>query len=150
MPPSGRGTDAEDSARSPASPASRVGAGSDTAGNATHRRIIAAGLSPAVPGTLTMGALKALRILQPVHARFSIQSPVLAVGSSRRSCTGWFTRLFAVAAKRLQSGCPDTPTCSNMLIGLVAVIAVVTALGLLRRVAQKQAVQNGQSQCHPS
>ena len=74
-------------------------------------RIIAAGLSPAVPGTLTMGALKSPRILQPVHARFSILSPVLAVGSSRRSCTGRFTRLFAVAAKRLQSGCPDTPTC---------------------------------------
>jgi len=38
-------------------------------------RVIAAGLSPAVPGTLTMGALKSPWVLQPVFAGFSILSP---------------------------------------------------------------------------
>ena len=38
-------------------------------------RVIAAGLSPDVPGTLTMGALKSPWVLQPVFAGFSILSP---------------------------------------------------------------------------
>jgi hydrogenase-4 component B len=38
-------------------------------------RVIAAGLSPAVPGSLTMGALKSPWVLQPVFAGFSIVSP---------------------------------------------------------------------------
>jgi hydrogenase-4 component B len=38
-------------------------------------RVIAAGLSPAVPGVLTMGALKSPWVLQPVFASFSILSP---------------------------------------------------------------------------
>ncbi len=38
-------------------------------------RVIAAGLSPVVPGSLTMGALKSPWILQPVFAGFSILSP---------------------------------------------------------------------------
>jgi hydrogenase-4 component B len=38
-------------------------------------RVIAAGLSPVVPSSLTMGALKSPWILQPVFARFSILSP---------------------------------------------------------------------------
>jgi hypothetical protein len=38
-------------------------------------RVIAAGLSPAVPSSLTMGALKSPWILQPVFAGFSILSP---------------------------------------------------------------------------
>jgi hypothetical protein len=37
--------------------------------------VIAAGLSPAVPGALTMGALKSPWVLQPVFAGFSILSP---------------------------------------------------------------------------
>ncbi len=38
-------------------------------------RVISAGLSPAVPGNLTMGALKSPWVLQPVFAGFSILSP---------------------------------------------------------------------------
>jgi len=38
-------------------------------------RVIAAGLSPAVPASLTMGALKSPWILQPVFDGFSILSP---------------------------------------------------------------------------
>jgi len=38
-------------------------------------RVIAAGLSPVVPGGLTMGALKSPFVLQPVFAGFSILSP---------------------------------------------------------------------------
>jgi hydrogenase-4 component B len=38
-------------------------------------RVIAAGLSPVVPSSLTMGALKSPWILQPVFAGFSILSP---------------------------------------------------------------------------
>lgn len=38
-------------------------------------RVIAAGLSPVVPATLTMGALKSPWVLQPVFAGFSILSP---------------------------------------------------------------------------
>jgi hydrogenase-4 component B len=38
-------------------------------------RVIAAGLSPAVPSALTMGALKSPWVLQPVFAGFSILSP---------------------------------------------------------------------------
>jgi hydrogenase-4 component B len=38
-------------------------------------RVIAAGLSPVVPGGLTMGALKSPWVLQPVFAGFSILSP---------------------------------------------------------------------------
>ena len=38
-------------------------------------RVIAAGLSPAVPASLTMGALKSPWVLQPVFAGFSILSP---------------------------------------------------------------------------
>jgi len=38
-------------------------------------RVIAAGLSPVVPGQVTMGALKSPWILQPVFAGFSILSP---------------------------------------------------------------------------
>jgi len=38
-------------------------------------RVIAAGLSPAVPASLTMGALKSPWIVQPVFAGFSILSP---------------------------------------------------------------------------
>jgi len=38
-------------------------------------RVIAAGLSPAVPGALTLGALKSPWVLQPVFAKFSILSP---------------------------------------------------------------------------
>jgi len=38
-------------------------------------RVIAAGLSPVVPGGLTMGALKSPWVLQPVFASFSILSP---------------------------------------------------------------------------
>jgi formate hydrogenlyase subunit 3/multisubunit Na+/H+ antiporter MnhD subunit len=38
-------------------------------------RVIAAGLSPVVPGGLTMGALKSPWVLQPVYAGFSILSP---------------------------------------------------------------------------
>ena len=38
-------------------------------------RVIAAGLSPAVPGALTLGALKSPWVLQPVFAGFSILSP---------------------------------------------------------------------------
>jgi hypothetical protein len=38
-------------------------------------RVIAAGLSPAVPSGLTMGALKSPWVLQPVFAGFSILSP---------------------------------------------------------------------------
>jgi len=38
-------------------------------------RVIAAGLSPVVPGALTMGALKSPWVLQPVYAGFSILSP---------------------------------------------------------------------------
>ena len=38
-------------------------------------RVIAAGLSPAVPSSLTMGALKSPWILQPVFEGFSILSP---------------------------------------------------------------------------
>jgi hydrogenase-4 component B len=38
-------------------------------------RVIAAGLSPVVPGGLTMGALKSPWVLQPVFAKFSILSP---------------------------------------------------------------------------
>jgi len=38
-------------------------------------RVIAAGLSPAVPGTITMEALKSPWVLQPVFAGFSILSP---------------------------------------------------------------------------
>jgi len=38
-------------------------------------RVIAAGLSPAVPGALTVGALKSPWVLQPVFAGFSILSP---------------------------------------------------------------------------
>ena len=38
-------------------------------------RVIAAGLSPVVPGSLTLGALKSPWVLQPVFAGFSILSP---------------------------------------------------------------------------
>jgi hydrogenase-4 component B len=38
-------------------------------------RVIAAGLSPAVPGNATLGALKSPWVLQPVFAGFSILSP---------------------------------------------------------------------------
>ena len=38
-------------------------------------RVIAAGVSPVVPGALTMGALKSPWVLQPVFAGFSILSP---------------------------------------------------------------------------
>jgi len=38
-------------------------------------RVIAAGLSPVVPGALTLGALKSPWVLQPVFAGFSILSP---------------------------------------------------------------------------
>jgi hydrogenase-4 component B len=38
-------------------------------------RVIAAGLSPAVPAALTMGALRSPWVLQPVFAGFSILSP---------------------------------------------------------------------------
>jgi hydrogenase-4 component B len=38
-------------------------------------RVIAAGLSPVVPGSVTMGALKSPWVLQPVFAGFSILSP---------------------------------------------------------------------------
>jgi hypothetical protein len=38
-------------------------------------RVIAAGLSPVVPGGLTLGALKSPWVLQPVFASFSILSP---------------------------------------------------------------------------
>jgi hydrogenase-4 component B len=38
-------------------------------------RVIAAGLSPVVPGSVTMGALKSPWVLQPVYAGFSILSP---------------------------------------------------------------------------
>jgi hydrogenase-4 component B len=38
-------------------------------------RVIAAGLSPVVPGSLTQGALKSPWVLQPVFAGFSILSP---------------------------------------------------------------------------
>lgn len=38
-------------------------------------RVISAGLSPAVPGGITMGALKSPWVLQPVFAGFSILSP---------------------------------------------------------------------------
>jgi hypothetical protein len=38
-------------------------------------RVIAAGLSPAVPGGLVMGALKSPWVLQPVFAGFSVLSP---------------------------------------------------------------------------
>jgi hydrogenase-4 component B len=38
-------------------------------------RVIAAGLSPAVPASLTLGALKSPWVLQPVFAGFSILSP---------------------------------------------------------------------------
>jgi hydrogenase-4 component B len=38
-------------------------------------RVISAGLSPAVPGSLVMGALKSPWVLQPVFAGFSILSP---------------------------------------------------------------------------
>jgi formate hydrogenlyase subunit 3/multisubunit Na+/H+ antiporter MnhD subunit len=38
-------------------------------------RVIAAGLSPVVPGRLTLGALKSPWVLQPVFAGFSILSP---------------------------------------------------------------------------
>ena len=38
-------------------------------------RVIAAGLSPVVPGGLTLGALKSPWVLQPVFAGFSILSP---------------------------------------------------------------------------
>lgn len=38
-------------------------------------RVIAAGLSPVVPGALTMGALKSPWVLQPVFPEFSILSP---------------------------------------------------------------------------
>jgi formate hydrogenlyase subunit 3/multisubunit Na+/H+ antiporter MnhD subunit len=38
-------------------------------------RVIAAGLSPVVPGSLVMGALKSPWVLQPVFAGFSILSP---------------------------------------------------------------------------
>jgi len=38
-------------------------------------RVIAAGLSPAVPGSLTTGALKSPWVLQPVFDGFSILSP---------------------------------------------------------------------------
>jgi len=38
-------------------------------------RVVAAGLSPVVPGSLTLGALKSPWILQPVFAGFSILSP---------------------------------------------------------------------------
>src|SRR6266700_3058117 len=38
-------------------------------------RVVAAGLSPVVPGGLTMGALKSPWVLQPVFAGFSILSP---------------------------------------------------------------------------
>jgi formate hydrogenlyase subunit 3/multisubunit Na+/H+ antiporter MnhD subunit len=38
-------------------------------------RVIAAGLSPVVPGGITMGALKSPWVLQPVFAGFSILSP---------------------------------------------------------------------------
>jgi formate hydrogenlyase subunit 3/multisubunit Na+/H+ antiporter MnhD subunit len=38
-------------------------------------RVIASGLSPVVPGALTMGALKSPWVLQPVFAGFSILSP---------------------------------------------------------------------------
>jgi hydrogenase-4 component B len=38
-------------------------------------RVIAAGLSPAVPGSATLGALKSPWVLQPVFAGFSILSP---------------------------------------------------------------------------
>jgi hydrogenase-4 component B len=38
-------------------------------------RVVAAGLSPVVPGGLTMGALKSPWVVQPVYAGFSILSP---------------------------------------------------------------------------
>ncbi len=38
-------------------------------------RVIAAGLSPVVPGAVTLGALKSPWVLQPVFAGFSILSP---------------------------------------------------------------------------
>jgi hydrogenase-4 component B len=38
-------------------------------------RVIAAGLSPVVPGSVTLGALKSPWVLQPVFAGFSILSP---------------------------------------------------------------------------
>jgi hydrogenase-4 component B len=38
-------------------------------------RVVAAGLSPVVPGSLTLGALKSPWVLQPVFAGFSILSP---------------------------------------------------------------------------
>ena len=38
-------------------------------------RVIAAGLSPVVPGSVTLGALKSAWVLQPVFAGFSILSP---------------------------------------------------------------------------
>ena len=49
-------------------------------------RVIAAGLSPAVPAGLTIGALKSPWVLQPVFHGFSILSPYLAVDRDPGRC----------------------------------------------------------------
>jgi len=86
-------------------------------------RVIAAGLSPAVPASLTMGALKSPWILQPVFDGFSILSPswlwlvitvaLIAValafsrGGSQGKCTGTWATL-----------CTDTASAPNPVSGI--------------------------------
>jgi hypothetical protein len=117
--------------------------GCDATGDADHRR----GAVACRPGTLTMGALKSSRILQPVHARFSILSP------------SWLWGLRDVAVLAGSPGCSQrrngcSPAARTHLSAQYADRARRCHRGGYRsgprRVTQKQAVQNGQSQCHPS
>ena len=118
-------------------------------------RVIAAGLSPVVPGSLTLGALKSPWILQPAdaaadeddvgddgsgppdrpdpgweeaaaHLRYASDVMEVVETYLYRPAFGFFMAL-VTAAKRLQSGRLDAYL-AYMLIALVAVIAVATAL----------------------
>jgi hydrogenase-4 component B len=92
-------------------------------------RVIAAGLSPAVPASLTMGALKSPWVLQPVFAGFSIVSPSWLWVELPLMLLLTVSRFMAIVktAKRLQSGRLDAYLL-YMLIALIAIIAVVTAM----------------------
>jgi hydrogenase-4 component B len=118
--------------------------------------VTAAGLSPVVPGSLTMGALKSPWVLQPVFAGFSILSPswlwvelpvmlglvgllVLGLSGRRllrvRRVPAWRSATMGVAgADSYTAFGYANPTrhvlasVLHMLIALVAVTAVVAAL----------------------
>jgi len=102
--------------------------------------VIAAGLSPAVPASLTMGALKSPWILQPVFAGFSILSPswlwvemplmlLLTVLFAWAVSGRRLLRVRRVPAWRSATiGVEGADSYTAMLIALIAVVAVATAL----------------------